>query len=51
MRSFRDATKGVKGVTGDNARAKIGTAEVIGEFDAAELVEALNKAGFHMKVK
>ena len=49
--SFRDATKGVKGVTGDNAKAKIGTAEVTGEFDAVELVEALNKAGFHVKVK
>ena len=49
--SFRDATKGVKGVTGDNAKAKIGTAEVTGEFDAAELVEALNKVGFHVKVK
>lgn len=49
--SFRDAIKGVKGVTGDNAKAKVGTAEVTGEFDAAELVEALNKGGFHVKVK
>ena len=49
--SFRDAIKDVKGVTGDNAKAKVSIAKVTGEFDAAELVEALNKAGFHVKVK
>lgn len=49
--SFREAIKDVKGVTGDNAKAKVTTAEVTGDFDAAELVQALNKAGFHVKVK
>ena len=51
VKSFREAIKDVKGVTGDNAKAKVTTAEVTGEFDAAELVKALNKAGFHVKVK
>ena len=51
VESFREAIKGVKGVAGDNAKAKVTTAEVTGDFDAAELVQALNKAGFHFKVK
>jgi mercuric ion binding protein len=51
VKSFRAAIKDVKGVTGDNAKSKVTTAEVTGEFDAAELVKALNKAGFHVKVK
>ncbi len=34
-----------------SAKAKVSTAEVTGDFDAAELVKALNKAGFHVKVK
>lgn len=50
-KSFRDAVKGVKGVTGDNAKSRVSTAEVTGDFDAAELVSALNRAGFHVKVK
>ena len=49
--SFREAIKDVKGVTGDNAKSKVTTAEVTGEFEASELVKALNKAGFHVKVK
>jgi mercuric ion binding protein len=49
--SFRAAVKGVKGVTGHNVKAKVSTAEVTGEFDAAELVKALNRAGFHVTVK
>lgn len=51
VKSFREAIKDVKGVAGDNAKSKVTTAEVTGEFDAAELVSALNKAGFHVKVK
>lgn len=51
VKSFRDALKGVKGVAGDSAKSKVTTAEVTGEFDAAELVKALNKAGFHVKIK
>ena len=49
--AFQEAIKTVKGVTGDTATAKVTTCEVTGEFDAAELVKALNKAGFHVKVK
>lgn len=51
VKSFREAIKDVKGVSGDNAKSKVTTAEVTGEFDAAELVKALNQAGFHVKVK
>jgi copper chaperone CopZ len=51
VKSFQAAIKDVKGVTGDNAKSKVTTCEVTGEFDAAELVKALNKAGFHVKVK
>lgn len=51
VKSFRDALKDVKGVTGVSAKPKVSTAEVTGEFDAVELVKALNKAGFHVKVK
>ena len=50
-KSFREAIKDVAGVTGDDAKARVTTCEVTGEFDAAELVKALNKAGFHVKVK
>lgn len=49
--SFREAIKGVEGVAGDTAKAKVKTCEVTGDFDAAELVRALNEAGFHVKVK
>lgn len=51
VKSFRAAIKDVKGVSGDNAKSRVNTAEVTGDFDAAELVKALNKAGFHVKVK
>ena len=41
----------VAGVTGNTAKAKSDTFEVTGEFDAEELVKALNAAGYHAKVK
>jgi copper chaperone CopZ len=41
----------VGGVTGDTAKPKEDTFEVTGEFDATELVKALQDAGFHVKVK
>jgi copper chaperone CopZ len=41
----------VNGVTGDTAKPKTDTFDVTGDFDAAELVKALNDAGFHVKVK
>jgi copper chaperone CopZ len=51
VKSFREAIKAVPGVKGDTAKPKIGTAEVTGDFDPAALVEALNKRGFHVRVK
>lgn len=51
VKSFREAIKNVKGVTGDNAKSRVTTAEVTGEFDAAALIQALNQGGFHVKVK
>jgi periplasmic mercuric ion binding protein len=50
-KAFKAAIKDVKGVTGDTVKSRVTTCEVTGEFDAAELVKALNKAGFHVKVK
>lgn len=41
----------VDGVTGNTAKAKQESFEVTGDFDAAELVKALNAAGYHVKVK
>lgn len=51
LKSFREAVKDVKGVAGVAAKLKVSTAEVTGEFDAAELVKTLNKAGFHVKIE
>ena len=50
VKSLKEAIKDVKGVTEVTAKAKVSSAEVAGEFDSAELVKALNKAGFHVKV-
>lgn len=41
----------VAGVTGNTAKAKNDTFDVTGDFDAVELVKALNAAGYHVKVK
>ena len=51
VKSLKDAVKDVKGVSGVTAKAKVSSAELTGEFDAAEAVKALNAAGFHAKVK
>jgi len=51
VKSFKDALKDVKGITGISAKAKVSSADLTGTFDAAEAVKALNKAGFHVKVK
>jgi copper chaperone CopZ len=50
-KAIKKAIKKVDGVTGDNAKAKTETVTVTGNFDAAELVKALNEAGFHVKVQ
>lgn len=50
-RAITAAVGKVAGVTGNTAKAKSDTLDVTGEFDAAELVKALNDAGYHVKVK
>jgi copper chaperone CopZ len=49
--SIKNTLKKVKGVTGDTAKARVDTFDVTGDFDAEEVVQALNAAGFHVKVK
>jgi mercuric ion binding protein len=41
----------VSGVTGNTAKPRSESFEVTGDFDAEELVKALNAAGYHVKVK
>ena len=50
-RAITAAVGKVPGVTGNTAKVKSETFEVTGEFDAEELVKALNAAGYHVKVK
>jgi copper chaperone CopZ len=50
VKSLKEAVKDVNGAAGVTVRAKVGTAEVTGEFEAVELVKALNGAGFHVKI-
>jgi copper chaperone CopZ len=50
-KGIKETVKKVNGVTGDDAKPKMDTFTVTGDFDAAELVKALNAAGFHVKVK
>jgi copper chaperone CopZ len=48
--AIKQATRKVDGVTADTAKPKANSFKVTGDFDAAELVKALNAAGFHVKV-
>lgn len=48
---IKNTLKTVKGVTGDTAKGRADTFDVTGEFDAEDVVKALNAAGFHVKVK
>jgi periplasmic mercuric ion binding protein len=41
----------VEGVTGNTAKVKSESFDVTGEFDPAEVIKALNAAGYHVKVK
>lgn len=50
-RSIKETLKKVDGVTGDTAKAKVSDFEVTGDFDALEVIKALNAAGLHVKVK
>jgi len=49
--AIKKAVKGVDGVKGDTAKAKSTTFEVTGDFEAEDVIKALNAAGFHVKVK
>jgi periplasmic mercuric ion binding protein len=49
--AIKKAVKKVEGVTGDTAKPKSETIEVTGDFEATELIHALQEAGFHAKVK
>jgi mercuric ion binding protein len=50
-KAIKETVKKVDGVESDTAKPKTDTFEVKGDFDAAELVKALNAAGYHVKVK
>jgi len=50
-RAIKATLTKVKGVTGDTCKARADTFDVTGEFDAEEVVKALNAAGYHVKVK
>ncbi|HEV2947545.1 MAG TPA: cation transporter [Gemmataceae bacterium] len=50
-KAIKSTVKKVNGVSDDTAKPKATTFTVSGDFDAGELVKALNAAGFHAKVK
>jgi copper chaperone CopZ len=50
-KALKTTVKKVDGVKEETAKPKANTFMVSGDFDAAELVKALNAAGFHVKVK
>jgi copper chaperone CopZ len=49
--AIKEAIKTVSGVTGDTAQSEVTTFEVMGDFDAPALVQALHAAGFNAQVK
>jgi periplasmic mercuric ion binding protein len=49
--AIEDAIKKVDGATADTAKPHTDTLTVTGNFDGAELVKALNAAGFHVRVQ
>ncbi|MDR3633559.1 MAG: hypothetical protein P4L84_06965 [Isosphaeraceae bacterium] len=50
-KAIKSSVKKVDGVAGDTAKPKTADFQVTGDFDAAEVVKALNDAGFHVQVK
>jgi periplasmic mercuric ion binding protein len=50
-KAIKATVKKVDGVTGDTVVAKAAAFDVTGDFTAAEVVKALNAAGFHVQVK
>jgi hypothetical protein len=49
--AIRNAIATVDGVTGDTARPRLTSFEVTGDFNAVDLVKALNGAGFSAQVR
>jgi periplasmic mercuric ion binding protein len=49
--AIKEAVKKVDGASGNTLKPRQETFTVTGDFDAADLVKALNAAGFHVKVK
>jgi mercuric ion binding protein len=49
--AIREAIATVEGVTGDTAKPTATSFEVTGDFRAADLVKALNRAGFSAQVR
>lgn len=49
-KAIKAALKDVEGVKADTAKPKSAHFDVTGDFDAADVVKALNKAGFQVKV-
>jgi periplasmic mercuric ion binding protein len=50
-KAIKNAIKKVDGVAGDTAKPHADSLTVTGNFDAVELIKALNAAGFHVKVQ
>jgi copper chaperone CopZ len=50
-KAIKAVVQKVDGVSADTATPKKDTFQVTGDFDAVELVKALNAAGFHVKIK
>jgi copper chaperone CopZ len=51
LMTIKRTIRKVDGVTGDSGKPKVDTFEITGDFDAAEVIKALNAAGYHVKVK
>ncbi|SIO22552.1 Copper chaperone CopZ [Singulisphaera sp. GP187] len=49
--AIQGAVKSVAGVSGNTVKPKEADFEVTGDFNAAEVVNALNAAGFHVQIK
>jgi mercuric ion binding protein len=50
-KAIKGAVKTVDGVKGDTAKPKVADFEVTGDFDPADVLKALNAAGFQAQVK
>ena len=50
-RDIKTALKKVDGVKEDTAASRKSSLEVTGDFDAAQVIKALNEAGYHAKIE